>query len=198
MKKNILSLIFILTICSYTQAQDVLYGGLRLSPNFSVFTDKAEGISSGVGYSIGYFEVAELSSKINLQAEINYSNYAVLDKVPSPTATNPTRTLTRTTRYTNLELPLMVKYRIVDAFSIGAGYQFNILNSEFRTKSQITEGNDETTRSEDGISTAGYFIDANYKAGSTLIGLRILQNDELYNNKRSINVGLYVGFTLFK
>jgi hypothetical protein len=152
-------------------------------------------IGSGVGYSIGYFEVAELTSKINLQAEINYSAYAFVDNSVTKTTT--------TTTLTNLELPIMVKYRIVDAFSIGAGYQFNILNQQFRTKSVFTEveGFDPVRNTDlPGSSSQGYFIDANFKTGSVLLGLRVLQNaDDFYlPNKRSVNIGLYAAFAIFK
>ena len=77
MKKIIyISTLFILTLTVKVKAQDdVIYGGFKLAPNFSVITDKADKWSSGIGYSLGYFEVLELNYKMNLQAEINYSRY---------------------------------------------------------------------------------------------------------------------------
>jgi hypothetical protein len=195
MKKNILSVLFLLIICTASNAQDnTIYGGLRLSPNYSFFTSKLDKVSSGIGYSIGYFEVLELSNKINLQAEINYSNYAFVD-------TRITK-VTETTRNTNLELPIMIKYRVADGFAIGAGYQFNLLNKQFRGQSIKTKVDGQDAETQDieggGVSTNGYFVDANLKTGTTLIGLRILKTKDILFEKESINVGLYLGFTIFK
>jgi hypothetical protein len=68
--KKILTVILI--CASFTlKAQDKIYGGLRIAPNFSLITDKSDdykNVKSGVGYSFGYYEVLELSYKINLQA----------------------------------------------------------------------------------------------------------------------------------
>lgn len=193
MKKNILSLFLIIAFCTGANAQDKIYGGLRLSPNYSFFNNKIDKVNSGLGYSIGYFEVIELSNKINLQAEINYNTYTFVD-------TRETKT-TVTTRFSNLELPLMVKYRVSEGFAIGGGYQFSLLNKLFSSQAVKfkVDGQDPVTQDDlEGIKTGGYFIDANLKSGGTLVGLRILQTSEVLYEKKSMNVGLYVGFTLFK
>lgn len=197
MKKSILSLILSVSVYAATNAQDIIYGGLKLSPNYSFFTEEVKKVSSGIGYSIGYFEVLELSNRINLQAEINYSSYAFVD--------NSTENIKTTTRYNYLELPVMVKYRVSETFAIGAGYQLNLLNQTFKKGKETTKiegSSDDESRdltAEEIIGTNGFFIDANIKGGNNIFGLRVLStNDPLFANKRSLNVALYVGFTLFK
>jgi hypothetical protein len=195
MKKLILSLILSVSVYAATNAQDIIYGGLKLSPNYSFFTEEFKKVSSGIGYSIGYFEVLELSNRINLQAELNYSSYAFVD--------NRVDDVKTTTRYNYLELPVMVKYRVSETFAIGAGYQLNLLNEVFK-KGKVTskfDGEEESMdlSAEEIIGTNGFFVDANVKGGNNIFGLRVLStNDPLFEGKKSLNVALYVGFTLFK
>ena len=84
MKKIFFTVVTILLLNFYSKAQEVIYGGLKASPNLSVFTSKApENVKSGIGYSIGYFEVLELGYKINLQAEINHNMISFVQDIKS-------------------------------------------------------------------------------------------------------------------
>lgn len=191
MKKSLLIAVILAGYSFHVAAQDKIYGGPKLAPNFSIFTEKAGNLKSGIGYSIGYFEVLELSYKVNLQAEINYTNYSFVDKQTFGSITSKTVTNNRT-----IELPIMAKYRVSNDFAIGVGYQFS-----FKPKSTAkTETTDQPTETVDqpGVKTSGVFIDANYKKGKNIFGVRILStNDPLADPFKSINASFYVGFGIF-
>jgi hypothetical protein len=220
MKKNILSIIILAAIFTTASAQDNIYGGLRLSPNYTIFNNEVKvgnkTVNSGVGYGIGYYEVLEISNKINIQAELNYNTLSFKHDITDGSISY---------RYTNLDFPLMVKYRVSEQFAIGAGYQFNLLNSVVGSGTQITKVKSTKTNVEvDGVKNQGFFVDANIKSGNNVFGLRILstkftQGAGLDNlnffdptddfdtpslggspivDERAINISLYVGFTLFK
>ena len=220
MKKNILSSIILVAIFTTASAQDNIYGGLRLSPNYTIFNNEvkvgSKTVNSGVGYGIGYYEVLELSNKINIQAELNYNTLSFKHDITDGSISY---------RYSNLDLPVMVKYRVNDKFAIGAGYQFNLLNSVIGSGTKITKFKSTKTNVEsDGVKNQGFFVDANIKSGNNIFGIRILStkftqgsgldNLDLFDSsedfdtpslggspiidERAINVSLYVGFTLFK
>jgi len=152
------------------RAQDVIYGGFKLAPTYSVFTEKAaDGFNAEVGYSIGYFEVLELSNKINLQAEVNYSNYAYSSK-PSGTSTKTKY------NYNALEIPFMVKYRVAESFAVGVGYQFALT----------------------GDKTSGLLFDANFKTNKTIVGIRGMKTtSDLVDTGSPIQASFYIGFGIF-
>lgn len=196
MKKILFSLLCFIVIKA--GAQDKIYGGIRLSPNFSIINDKAElykKVKSGVGYSIGYFEVLELSYKINLQGEINYSNYSFKTDV----SFDPTKTDNKMTNYQSLEIPLAVKFRPSEAIAFGVGYQFSFFAT---TKDEANYGtnpgswNDE--ESSGNVRTNGFFFDINGKAGKSIFGLRIVKfNKNLIDTDKLYNFSAYVGIGLF-
>lgn len=214
MKKKIIyiTITFSLFLSFNTKAQeDKIYGGIKIAPNYSLITDKADKWKSGVGYSIGYFEVAELSNKINLQAEINYSKYSYSNEVSDgyDNSGNP-KTTRKKKVYKTFEFPVMVKYRFNDQVAIGLGYQVS-----FRTKlkDETTESNNnpygEFTTPDESVdpfsklfspkySTSGFFVDASYKSEKVICGLRILQTNKqlLDDSHKSINASFYVGFPL--
>jgi hypothetical protein len=219
MKKSILSLVFIVAVCAMSNAQDVIYGGLRTSVNYTLFNNEVKvggkTLNSGVGYSVGYFEVLELTNKINVQAELNYNTLNFKHDITDGSISY---------RYSNLDFPVMAKYRVNDNFSIGAGYQFNLLNSVIGSGNQTTKvKNTKTSIEADGIKNQGFFLDASLKTGKNIFGLRILSTkfsqgssldalnplDDLdplepslggspVLDERAINISLYIGFTIFK
>ena len=226
--------------CTAANAQSIIYGGFKANANYSLYNKALEGPKgtvyqrSGIGYGIGYYEVIELPNRINLQAEINLNTIAFSQKdtldadgidrpVPALPAGQKYNTKKITDRYTNLELPLMIKYRVTDNLAIGVGYQFNIFNNRFRKGTKKTvetqdKGDDikksEDIEIEDVRSTQGFIIDASFKSNNVIAGLRLLSADDplsgedvKYNReiggspvirKANLNVSLYVGITLFK
>lgn len=191
MKKISTALLIILLISNNTQAQSKIYGGFKISPNYSIITDKADNLKSGIGYGIGYFEVLELDNKINLQAEINYTNTTFITE-----ETNGTTTTKQTINNNSIELPLMIKYRPMDNFSIGLGYQLSFFpNSSQKT---TTTGMGDIKENGEGIKSNGLFIDANFKTNKTIFGLRVIKSSKsIIEPINSINASFYVGFTLF-
>jgi hypothetical protein len=192
MTKIFYAIIFIgLMISNNSQAQSKIYGGFKLAPNYSIITDKVENLKSGIGYSVGYFEVLELENKINLQAEINYTNNSFVIDLNSGGINTKT-----TIKNNSVELPLMVKYRPNDNFSIGLGYQFSFFSS--KSEKTKTTGQADENINDKGISSNGVFLDANIKTKKTIIGLRVLKTSEsIIEPFESINASFYVGFALF-
>jgi hypothetical protein len=173
MKKILLTILVCIgtTAFNHIKAQDVIYGGFKLAPTYSIFTEKpADGFTASPGFSVGYFEVLELSNKINLQAEVNYSNYAYTFTVPGTTSKEKFN-------YNALELPFLVKYRVAESFAIGAGYQFALT----------------------GDKSSGLLFDANFKTNKTIIGIRGLKtiNDMVVGTGNPIQASFYIGFGIF-
>jgi hypothetical protein len=194
MKKILCIIVLLVSISKFSHAQDNIYGGLKLSPNYSIFIDKAKDYSSGIGYSIGYFEVLELSYKLNLQAEVNYSQNSFIYKV-----SNGSYSEKQTSNYNSVELPLMFKFRPSENFAIGIGYQFSF-KSKGKIKTVTTDNGTSTELKEtiDGISSEGGFLDANFKSGKTIVGLRILKtNKNFIEPYNSLNAAFYLGFGIF-
>lgn len=194
MKKILCIFVILATISKFSVAQDNIYGGFKLSPNYSIFLDKAKDYTSGIGYSFGYFEVLELSYKLNLQAEVNYTNSSFIYKV-----SNGPNSLKRTANFSSIELPLMFKFRPSNNFAIGLGYQF-AFKPKGNLKTVTTDNGTSTEEKEtiDGISSEGGFLDANFKSGKTIVGLRILKtNKNFIEPYNSLNAAFYIGFGIF-
>lgn len=180
-----------LLICNNSQAQSKIYSGFKVAPNYSIITDKTDNLKSGVGYSIGYFEVLELENKINLQAEINYTNNSFIIDENFGTTNRKT-----TINNNSVELPLMIKYRPSDNFSFGVGYQFSFFPS-ISEKTKTTGQADENIDGK-GIKSNGVFLDANIKTNKTIIGLRVIKTSKsVIEPINSINASFYLGFALF-
>lgn len=195
MKKILFLAITLVTANCTLLAQDVIYGGFKIAPNLSVFTDKAPAdTKSGIGYGIGYYEVLELSYKVNLQAEVNYNMMSFVKEVKSGSNSNK-----EVRAYRAIELPLMIKLRPSSNFSIGAGYQFSFRPKLKTTKTDKTGSTtNETTVESKGIKTSGFFLDMNGKVSKNIIGLRVLSPSEDFNGgSKSLNVAAYFGITLF-
>lgn len=192
MKKIVYAFTIICFLISYnSQAQSNIYGGFKLAPNYSIITDKVENLKSGIGYSLGYFEVLELENKINLQAEINYTNNSFVSEQNLGGINRKT-----TTNNNSVELPFMVKYRPNDNFSIGLGYQFSFFPS--RSEKTKTTGQADVNNDGKGSKSNGLFLDANIKTNKTIIGFRVLKTSKsIIEPISSINASLYVGFALF-
>jgi len=202
MKKNILLIaLFGLFIGSKAKAQDIIYGGLKIAPNYSVFTEsvpESDKWKSGLGFGLGYYEVLELSNNINMQAELLINKNTFIKET---TAGNRTTKIKKST--TNFNLPIMVKYRGENGFSIGAGYQFGlgaIMKSKLKTKTTVTENNKSTDseEEEDGVANNGLLIDASVKQRNSTFGLRILvPSKEQISTYMPLNASLYFAYSIF-
>ncbi len=206
MKKTInkfLAVMLILTISNTVKSQDIIYGGFKGGPNYSVLKDNGKYLKSGIGYSFGYFEVLELTYKMNLQAEINYSNQTFINEVSSGTSSYK-----NTQHFRSIEIPLLVKYRPNDQFSIGLGYQFSLKpKSKGKEKTVFGTTTEESDYEENGINSNGLIFDASFKSGKTIVGLRVLSPTNTFASgididrneieSKSTNGSLYFAISLF-
>ncbi len=160
-------LLFIGLVTLGVNAQDIK-GGIRLSPNMPTFSNDVDNSSSGkVGYSIGYFETMNLNSKIALQGEINYTHISY-----------ETEFFEQKSTYSNnfFEIPVLVKYRVNEDFSIGGGLQYCF----------------------GGVIDMGQVVDLSYDMDDIKIGARYYMGSEkIYSGNSLNNISVSVGFVIF-
>lgn len=179
--------------------EDKIYGGFKVAPNFSIITDEVnDDWKTGIGYSIGYYEVLELANKLNLQAEI------LFDKTTFVQVLKDEDISTKTTRTSsNLNIPIMAKYRLTNEFAIGLGYQFS---ADILMKPKLMEkvkdsgpGYSSESKSEsEGIKNNGFFFDASYTKGRSIFGLRLLSPKmKQIQDYNTINASFYFGYQIF-
>lgn len=161
-------LLFIGLVTLGVNAQDIK-GGIRLSPNMPTFSNDVDDSSSGkVGYSIGYFETMNLNSNIALQGELNYTHISYETKSFE----------VKTTSSNNFfEIPVLVKYRVNEDFSIGGGLQYCF----------------------GGVTDLGQVVDLSYDINDIKIGARYYMGSEkIYGGGNSLNnISVSVGFVIF-
>jgi len=166
-------LLFIGLVTLGVNAQDIK-GGIRLAPNMPTFSNDVDNSSSGkIGYSIGYFETMNLSSKIALQGEISYTHISYEAKEASFFG-EPSDKSTFSNNF--FEIPLIVKYRVNEEFSIGAGLQYCF----------------------GGVNDLGQLVDLSYDIDNIKIGARYYMGSEkVYGGNSLRNISVSVGFMIF-
>ena len=166
-------LLFIGLVTLGVNAQDIK-GGIRLSPNMPTFSNDVDNSSSGkVGYSIGYFETMNLNSKIVLQAEISYTDISYEAKGTSFIGESSDKS---TFSNNFFEIPVLVKYRVNEDFSIGGGLQYCF----------------------GGVTDMGQVVDLSYDINDIKIGARYYMGSEkIYGGNSLNNISVSVGFVIF-
>ena len=189
MKKYCILLLTLVVIAYNSKAQDKIYGGFKLAPNFSLFSDEAKDYNATIGYGVGYFEVLELSNHINLQAELNF-NFTKFSYDDKSSGT----TVTTTYSVNTLDLPVMVKYRTEGGLAFGVGYQLGLKSS---TNTQVGSGTSEKNPSDN--SNAGFLVDLSYStANKNIVGFRFLSpSNPQIKSFNSTNLSIYYGLKLF-
>ncbi len=196
----IIAAISLLNSFSAKAQEDKIYGGFKVAPNFSIITDKVtDQWKTGIGFNIGYFEVLELTNKVNLQAEILINKTTFVQNLKEGEFSSKT---TRTT--SNLNLPIMAKYRITDEFAVGLGYQFSLgilmeskLNEKIKNSGPAGYSNESKSESQ-GIKNNGFFLDASYTKGKSMFGFRLLNPKmEQIESYKTVNASFYFGYKLF-
>ena len=166
-------LLFIGLVTLGVNAQDIK-GGIRLSPNMPTFSNDVDNSSSGnVGYSIGYFETMNLNSKIALQGEISYTHISYEAK-----GTDFFGESSDKSTYTNkfFEIPVLIRYRFNEDFSIGGGLQYCF----------------------GGVTDLGQLVDLSYDINNIKIGARYYMGSEkVYGGNSLRNISVSVGFVIF-
>ena len=156
-------LLFIGLVTLGVNAQDIK-GGIRISPNMPTFSNDVDNSSSGkVGYSIGYFETMNLNSKIALQGEISYTHISY--EANESTFSNKF-----------FEIPVLIRYRFNEDFSIGGGLQYCF----------------------GGVNDLGQLVDLSYDIDNIKIGARYYMGSEkVYGGNSLRNISVSVGFVIF-
>lgn len=200
--KKILSIIAAISLFNSFSAkaqEDKIFGGFKIAPNFSIITDEVnDDWKTGIGYSIGYYEVLELANKLNLQAEILLTKTTFVQDLKDGEYSSKT---TRTS--SNLNIPIMAKYRLTEEFAVGLGYQFSagiLMDPKLKEKVKDSgPGYSSETKSEsEGIKNNGFFFDASYTKGKSIFGLRLLSPKmKQVQDYNTINASFYFGYKLF-
>ena len=189
MKKYCILLLTMIVITYNSKAQDKIYSGFKLAPNFSLFSDETGDLKPTIGYGAGYFEVLELSNHINLQAELNYS----LAKFSSDDKSSG-KTITTTYSVNTLDLPIMIKYRTDGGLAFGVGYQLGLKST---THKKVDSGTAESNPSDN--KNAGFLLDLSYSTSNkNILGLRFLSpSNPQIKSFNSTNLSIYYGLKLF-
>lgn len=155
--KRLLILSFVLLFSLHSKAQEIDFG-LKAGANFSTLTD-ASGLSNKTGFLAGAFLGVKFSDKFALQPELLYSQQGAEFNLGDFDL-----------NYVNV--PVVVKYYIVQGLNLQAGPQFGFLVDD---NISDVSGNIRDSESFDlsGIIGAGYDlplglrIDARYHFGFT-------------------------------
>lgn len=148
MKKIILSAVAVLAF-GFTNAQ--VKFGAKAALNVATLTGDTEGASSLIGFQIGGFAEIKVSEKFAIQPELMYS------------AQGSSYDEGGDDKFDYLNIPVMAKFYVADAFSLEAGPQIGFLLS---AKSDGTDVKDFITSTDFGLNLgAGYDFTENLSAG---------------------------------
>lgn len=176
MKKQLLFLGFVI-IATFSYAQNAMYGvraGINVS-NLDFEPDATFDNQHRNGFAIGFFGEYNLTSSISLAPELQFSAEGAKD---------------RALRVDYIQAPILVKFKIGDRLSIGAGPLFGVKVHEF----------------EDGYANFGFsgvgaiefmitdefFIDARYHYGVTNILDDNIVGVEATNTNIQIGIGVKI------
>lgn len=177
MKKQLLFLAFVI-IGSIAYAQSSMHGvrvGLNYS-NLNYETDLSYDAEDRYGFAIGFFGEYMLSNTVSLAPEIQFSAEGRKH---------------RTMRLDYIQVPILVKFKLGDRFSIGAGPMAGLKIHEFE--------DDLENFAVSGVGalefriTDEFFIDARYHHGFT----NVFDEDSTLGDdatNRSIQIGFGVKF----
>ena len=189
MKKIILTVAAVFAF-GFVNAQDVKFG-VKGGLNLATVGGDVEGVDAKIGFNVGGFAEIKVSDKFAIQPELLYSVQG--DKY-SESFGGTTYTVKENLSYINL--PVMVKYYVVDKFSLEAGPQVGFLIS-----AKAKQGS-ESIDVKDGLNTvdfganfgAGYDFTENVSVGVRYnLGLSNIAKDsgdyKATNNVISLSVG---------
>jgi hypothetical protein len=181
MKKIILTAAAVFAL-SFANAQDTKYGvkgGLNMS-NVS----NAEGSSSLLAFHLGGFAEFKISDKFAVQPELLYSAQGAKFSAGG---------VSFTTNLNYINIPVMAKYYVADAFSIEAGPQIGFLMSAKEDGTDIKEFCNST---DFGINLgAGYNLNETMSLGLRYnMGLSDVQKDLAPGESGSKNSSIQLSF----
>jgi len=120
MKKNILSIV-LCTAFGFSNAQSVRFG-VKGGLNVSNFTGYQEDVKSLTGFHIGGFTELKLKKKFAIQPEFLFSTQGTIVEGFNGDSNS-------TIKLNYLNIPVLAKYYIADAFTFEAGPQIGFLLS---------------------------------------------------------------------
>ena len=179
MKKIILTAAAVFAF-SFANAQDVKFGakaGLNIS---SITGDDTEELSSKIGFQVGGFAEIKISDKFAIQPELLYSAQGA--KFDGGNL-----------NLNYINIPVMAKYYVADAFSLEAGPQLGFLMSAKADGKDVKDGFNST---DFGLNLgAGYDLNEKMSLGLRYnIGLSDIEKDLMAGESGSTNSSLQLSF----
>ncbi|NBW27503.1 MAG: porin family protein [Flavobacteriaceae bacterium] len=178
MKKILLTAVAVFAF-SFANAQDTKYGvkgGLNMSNNSS------EGSKSITSFHLGVFAQFKMNDKFAIQPELLYSGQGASTDLG-------------TVNLNYLNIPVMAKYNVADAFSIEAGPQIGFLMS---AKFGSLDFKDQCNSTDFGFNLgAGYDLNETMSLGLRYtMGLSNVEKDVAgqSNNSKNSNIQLSFGY----
>ena len=200
MKKRILLVVAVLAMFSvFTTNAQVKFGvkaGLNLA---NINGDDFEDSDMKMGLAIGGFANFQLSDKIEFQPELLYSMQGAKQK---DMYIDEGITADMTFKLDYINIPLMLKYKLTDAFSIQAGPQIGLLVSDkWKTDDADGDISDDMGVDLKGVDFGlnfglgytlenGFGIDARYNLGMS----QILDMDEADSKNAVIQIAVSYAF----
>lgn len=156
MKKITLSIIAVL-VFGFANAQETKFG-VKAGVNFANLGGDSKDTKTLVGFQVGGFTEIKLTEKFAIQPELLYSAQGAKNE-----DSFGGETLKYDTKLSYLNIPVMAKYFITEAFSVEAGPQIGILLS---AKIDGEDFKDETKSIDFGVNFGTeYDFTENFSAG---------------------------------
>ena len=138
MKTTLISLAFMLFICSASYSQGLTFG-IKGGATINKLTGKSFKEEFSFGYHVGVFATLGMGGKLSLQPEV------LLNQVNSDTATNfsavsPNFNKVKNIQLKYLSIPLLLNYKLSNILALQVGPQFGILIDQ--NKDLVKNGGD--------------------------------------------------------
>jgi LysM repeat protein len=202
MKKINLSLIIVVLVSSMAHAQSVSFG-LRGGINIAKLTFSTSGVSASidpkVGLMLGTYLTVMTSEKFGIQPELVYSSFGGSFNITNTSG----QTVSVTSNYNYLSLPVMLRYNASENISIQAGPQLGLLLSATSSSGSQSIDVKDTLNGIDfgGAFGLGFDFGAFNAGARYYLGLsNIAKNVPTGSDQKVTNsaIQLFVGYTLFK
>ena len=196
MKKIILITVTILTI-GFVNAQgkkDMSFG-VKGGVNFATLTGDVENASMKVGFHVGGFVEVKISDRFSVQPELLFSTQGAKNEFSEDLGGGVTYSENDKINLSYLNVPVMAKFYVVDAFSLEAGLQIGFLMTAKNDFTATTVSSGVTTTESENVDIK----DKLKSIGNTVITYYSSFDDKFVKGKiKSIGSVPYTWYTSFE
>ncbi len=193
MKTKLISLAFMLFICSVSFSQGLTFG-IKGGATINKLTGKSFKEEFSFGYHIGVFATLGMGGKLSLQPEV------LLNQINNDTATNfssvsPNFNKVKNIQLKYLSIPLLLNYKLSNIFALQVGPQFGVLIDQ--NKDLVKNGGDAFKKGDFSMLGGLQLKLLKFRVyGRYAIGLNDLSNITNSGKWKSQSIQLGVGIAL--